>query len=51
MTVTSGGGTGNNVFNWYSDAALTNLLASNTATYTDPILYPVAQTYNYWVTE
>ena len=51
MTVTSGGGTGNSVFNWYSDAALTNLLASNTAAYTDPILYPVAQAYNYWVTE
>lgn len=51
MTATSGGGTGSNVFNWYSDAALTNLLASNTATYTDPVLYPIAQTYNYWVTE
>ena len=51
MTAATGGGTGNNVFNWYADAALTTPLVSNAATYTDPIPYPAPATYSYWVTE
>jgi len=51
MTAVTGGGTGNSVFNWYADAGLTTLLLANSATYTDPIPYPIAGTYDYWVTE
>ena len=50
MTAITGGGTGNSVFNWYADAALTTLLAT-TPTYTDPTPYLSAGTYDYWVTE
>ena len=51
MTAATGGGTGNGVFNWYADAGLTTLLQPNSATYTDPTSYPIAVTYDYWVTE
>mgnify|MGYP001453346404 CR=1 FL=1 len=51
MTVATGGGTGNGVFNWYADNALTTLLQANSSTYTDPISYPIDNTYTYWVTE
>ena len=44
-------GNGNGVFNWYLDASLTTLLQANSATYTDPLPYPINNTYNYWVTE
>ena len=51
ITASTGGGTGNSVFNWYSDAGLTTLLQTNSVTYTEPLLYPSAGTYDYWVTE
>ena len=51
MTAATGGGTGNGVFNWYADNALTTLLQANSSTYTDPISYPIDNTYTYWVTE
>ena len=51
MTAATGGGTGNGLFNWYADNALTTLLQANSATYTDPISYPIDNTYTYWVTE
>ena len=53
MTATTGGGTGSGVFNWYADnfGAPGTLLLANSATYTDPILYPTDGTYDYWVTE
>ena len=51
MTAATGGGTGNGVFNWYADAALTTLLQPNSATYTDPTSYPIPATYDYWVVE
>ena len=51
ITATTGGGTGNGIFNWYSDAGLTTLLSANTANYTDPVPYPSPGTYSYWVTE
>ena len=41
ITVTTGGSTGSGVFNWYADAGLTNLLVSNSATYTVPVAYPI----------
>ncbi len=55
MSATTGGGTGNNVFNWYADAALTTLLAT-APTYQELISYPdpgvgLVQSYDYWVTE
>ena len=55
MSATTGGGTGNNVFNWYADAALTVSLAI-APTYQEPIPYPdpgvgLVQSYDYWVTE
>ena len=51
MTAATGGGTGNGVFNWYADNALTTLLLANSSIYTDPISYPIDNTYTYWVTE
>jgi len=50
MSVSSGGGTGVGIFNWYSDASLSTLI-NNGSTYTDPIQYPNPGTYDYWVTE
>ncbi|MND36729.1 Large cysteine-rich periplasmic protein OmcB precursor [compost metagenome] len=37
-TLTAGSTINNPIFNWYSDASLTNLLADNTATFTTPVL-------------
>ena len=53
MLATTGGGTGNSVFNWYADNAGSPglLLIANSSTYTDPIPYPIDNTYTYWVTE
>jgi len=51
MTASTGGGTGNGVFNWYADAGLTTLLIANSTTYIDPTPYPIDGTYSYWVTE
>ena len=56
MSAATGGGTGNNVFNWYADAALTLPLSPSSPTYTDPTSYPdpgvgLVQSYEYWVTE
>ena len=55
MSAATGGGTGNNVFNWYADAALTTLLAT-APTYQELIPYPdpgvgLVQSHDYWVTE
>jgi hypothetical protein len=53
MTASTGGGTGNSVFNWYADnlGAPGTLLLANSVSYTDPTPYSIVTTYSYWVTE
>jgi hypothetical protein len=52
MTASTGGGTGNSVFNWYTNnAGVPGALLSTGISYQDPTLYSIATTYDYWVTE
>ena len=48
MTATSGGGTGNNVFNWYSDAALTAVVGNGSSFATGQ---SAAGVYTYYATQ
>lgn len=52
MTASTGGGTGNSVFNWYSNnAGVPGNLLSTGISYQAPTPYSIATTYDYWVTE